>query len=219
MKRIFALIASLGLSAYAFAQVPTFQAGQTAPVANQLIVGASGGQVLPEPTVLLSTNLATLSTTQTIAGTKTFTAATITTATINGGTINNTSVGATTPSTGAFTVLKETQFLPTGTTPTMAAGAAAGTTPTCTTVAGTNVAGVITCTTGTATTTGILSTITFNGTLATAPQGCQLTPRTALTAPAATSVFTTAPTTTTWTVSVATALTASTAYSWYYTCI
>lgn len=108
-----------------------------------------------------------------------------------------------------------------GTAPTMAAGAAAGTSPSCTTTSGHNVSGVLTCTTGTATTaTATLATITFNGTLATAPQGCQLFPRNAATALAATMVYTTAPTTTTWTIGVGgTALTASTAYSWSYQCI
>jgi hypothetical protein len=103
--------------------------------------------------------------------------------------------------------------------PTMAAGAAAGTSPSCTSITGTNLAGVISCTTGTSTTTGILATITFNGTQVVAPQGCHVTPRNAATAPTATSVYTTAPSTTTWTISVATALTASTAYSWSFICI
>jgi len=51
--------------------------------------------------------------------------------------------------------------------PTMAAGAAAGTSPTCTSVTGNNNSMVISCTTGTATTaSATLATITFNGTLA-----------------------------------------------------
>ena len=105
-----------------------------------------------------------------------------------------------------------------GTAPTMAAGSAAGTSPSCATVAGHNMAGVITCNTGTATTTGTLATITFNGTIATAPQGCTLMPRSAISAAAATSVYTTAPSTTTWTIGAASALNASSAYSWYYIC-
>lgn len=111
------------------------------------------------------------------------------------------------------------QVIFTGTAPTMVAGAAAGTTPTCTSVTGTNGAFVISCTTGTATTTGTLATITFNGTLPVAPVGCSLTARNAATAPTMTSVFTTAPSATTWTIGVATALTVSTAYVWSGTCI
>jgi hypothetical protein len=112
-------------------------------------------------------------------------------------------------------------FVSLGTAPTMAAGAAAGTSPTCTTVTGHNAAGVVTCTTGTApVASGVLATVTFNGTLGVAPQGCRVMARNAAAAAAATTVYTTAPTTTTWTISVgATALTASTAYSWSYECL
>lgn len=111
------------------------------------------------------------------------------------------------------------QFNPTGPTPTMVAGAAAGTSPTCTSLVGTNTSFVISCTTGTSTTTGTLATVTFNPALGSAPQGCQLTSRSAATAPTATSVYTTAPSTTTWTIGVASALTASTAYSWSGICL
>lgn len=103
-------------------------------------------------------------------------------------------------------------------TPTMAPGAAAGTGPTCTSVTGGNNSGVLACTTGTAPTTGTLATITWNGTTGTAPLACQITPRNAATALTATSVYTTAPTTTSWTIAVGTALTLSTAYSWSYLC-
>jgi hypothetical protein len=123
--------------------------------------------------------------------------------------------------TGNFTTVGSVtaaQVIASGSAPTMAPGAAAGTSPTCTTITGANMAGVITCTTGTSTATGTLATITFNGTLGTAPQGCTVMPRTALTAPTATSIYTTAPSTTTWTIGVAAALTASTAYSWSYAC-
>jgi hypothetical protein len=107
-----------------------------------------------------------------------------------------------------------------GSTPAIAAGAAAGTSPTVS-VSGTNMAGVITLTTGTATTaSATLATVTFNGTLGTAPQGCQLEPRNANAAAAAVSTYTTAPSTTAWSVAVdATALAASTAYSWAYLCM
>lgn len=112
-----------------------------------------------------------------------------------------------------------TTFLfPTGSTPTMVAGAAAGTSPTCTTVTGENQAGTITCTTGSATpASGVLATVTFNGTLASAPQGCSLTPRNAATVGA--TVFVPAPSTGSWTVSVSAALTTATAYSWSYICM
>jgi hypothetical protein len=107
-----------------------------------------------------------------------------------------------------------------GSTPAIAAGAAAGTSPTVS-VSGTNMAGVITLTTGTATTaSATLATVTFNGTLGTAPQGCQLEPRNANAAAASVSTYTTAPSTTAWSVAVdATALAASTAYSWAYLCM
>ena len=104
--------------------------------------------------------------------------------------------------------------------PTMAAGAAAGTSPTCTSVTGNNNSMVISCTTGTATTaSATLATITFNGALGTVPNGCNLTARNATTALVANDVYTTAPTSTTFTIGVATtALTASTLYSWSAMC-
>lgn len=111
------------------------------------------------------------------------------------------------------------QILYSGSAPTMVAGAAAGTAPTCTTITGHNQAGVISCTTGTVPTTGTLATITFNGTLNTAPQGCTLMPRNTLTAAAVSSVYTTAPSTTTWTIVAAVALTLATTYSWSYQCM
>jgi len=104
--------------------------------------------------------------------------------------------------------------------PTMAAGAAAGTSPSCTTVTGNNNSMVISCTTGTSTTaSATLATITFNGTLGTVPNGCNLMARNSATALVANDVYTTAPTSTTFTIAVATsALTASTAYSWSAQC-
>lgn len=106
-----------------------------------------------------------------------------------------------------------------GTSPTMVAGAAAGTSPSCTTITGGNTSGVITCTTGTGTITGTLATITFNGTLALTPNGCHLQARDATTAPVATSIYTTAPSSTTWTIGVGSALAASTTYTWAYSCL
>ena len=118
-------------------------------------------------------------------------------------------------------VVKAAQVVMSGSTPTMAAGAGAGTSPSCTTVTGANMAGVISCTTGTATVgSSTLATIAFNGTVGTAPQGCKLMPRNAASAAAVTTVYTTAPSTTAWTIGVGgTALGASTTYSWSYDCL
>jgi hypothetical protein len=104
-----------------------------------------------------------------------------------------------------------------GSAPTIAAGAGAGTSPTVG-ISGFNQSGVITVTTGTSPSTGIVATITFNGTLTAAPQGCQVEARNAATGPIQTSAFTTAPTMTTWTITADVALAASTAYSWSYFC-
>jgi hypothetical protein len=88
-------------------------------------------------------------------------------------------------------------------------------------VTGNNNSGVISCTTGTATTaSATLATITFNGTLGTVPNGCTLFPRNANTALLATDVYTTAPTSTSFTIAVgATAPTVSTLYTWSYLCL
>ena len=115
--------------------------------------------------------------------------------------------------------VQASQFIPTGSTqPTMVAGAGAGTSPTCTSLTGWNAAGVVTCTTGTSpTASATLATITLSGTLTTAFRSCQLTPRNAATVGAP--VYTTLPSTSSWAIGVgATALTASTAYSWSYLC-
>jgi hypothetical protein len=107
-----------------------------------------------------------------------------------------------------------------GGTPTIAVGAAAGT-GAAATVAGNNVNGVISVTTGTSTTaTATLATLTFSGSLATAPQGCSLMPRNANAAAQVAMIYTTAPTSTTWTIGVAGgALPASiNSYQWSYQC-
>lgn len=113
------------------------------------------------------------------------------------------------------------QIIAGGSSPTMAPGAGAGTSPTCTSITGANMAGVISCTTGTLpTASATVATITFNGTVATAPQGCTLMPRNALTAVALTSFYTTAPTTSGWTIAATTiAPPAATTLSWSYSCI
>lgn len=113
------------------------------------------------------------------------------------------------------------QFIASGTAPAVANGAGAGTTPGTATITGTNVAGVVNLTTGTATTANaILATITFNGTLPTAPQACILQPRNSGGASNYNVIFTTAPTTTTWTITTgSTAPAVSTAMSFGYHCI
>lgn len=109
----------------------------------------------------------------------------------------------------------------TGSTPTIANGVGAGTSPGTPTITGTNGAGVITVITGSATPTGaILATITDNGTLSVAPESCQIFPRNAAASLQSNFVFTTAPTTTSWTISVgASAVTASSTLIWSFICI
>ena len=107
-----------------------------------------------------------------------------------------------------------------GGTPTIAVGAAAGTGASAT-VAGNNVNGVISVVTGTSTTaTATLATVTFSGSLATAPQGCSLMSRNANAAGQVAMIYTTAPTSTTWIIGVAGgALPASiNSYQWSYQC-
>jgi len=117
--------------------------------------------------------------------------------------------------------LNAAQFVASGSAPTMAAGAGAGSSPTCTSVAGSNMAGVVSCATGSATVAGAtLATVTFHGTVGTAPQGCTLMPRNAAAASGMGTVYTTAPTTAGWSIVVGgTAVAASTAYSWSYSCL
>jgi hypothetical protein len=113
-----------------------------------------------------------------------------------------------------------TQVIPTGSLPTMAPGAAAGSSPTCTAMTGVNMSGTLTCVTGTGTTTGILTTISFNPSVATAPIQCSLTPASATTiVPAGSVVWVSAPTTSGWVINVGgAALTASNSYRWSYSC-
>jgi hypothetical protein len=112
------------------------------------------------------------------------------------------------------------QIIENGPIPTMTAGAGAGSSSSCTTVAGANMAGVISCTTGTSTVaSATLATVTFNGALA-APQGCTLMARNAAAAGVVGTVYTTAPTAAGWSIAVGgTAVAASTAYSWSYSCL
>jgi hypothetical protein len=116
---------------------------------------------------------------------------------------------------------KTPQIIGGGGIPTIANGSGAGSSPGTPTVTGSNIAGVITVTTGTSTMSGAtLATVSFNGTLGTAPQGCSVMPRNANAAAAATTIFTTAPSTTGWTISVGgTAVAASATYQWSYQCM
>lgn len=108
--------------------------------------------------------------------------------------------------------LTGTQFISTGSTPTIAA---AGTT-TGLTISGTNMAGTITLVAGGTAASGAMGTITFNGTLTTAPRACILEPNDSATA--ALGHYAGAPSTTTWTFGVTSAPTLSSTYIWRYTC-
>ncbi len=133
--------------------------------------------------------------------------------------VTNTQIGPQPTTTGlTFT---GTQFIPTGlAAPTIAVGAAAGTSPGTPTITGYNADGIVTVITGTATTTSAtLATVTFNGTLETAPVGCALFPRNAATALQSGFIYTTSPSTTAWTIAVgASAVAISTTYVWSYHC-
>lgn len=108
-----------------------------------------------------------------------------------------------------------------GTAPTIANGPAAGTGPGTPTIVGTNLSGVITVTTGTATTaSAVLATVTFNGTLSTAPRVCSIQAQGINAIGQSTMVYPTTPTTTTWTLAVAgSPIPVSTTYTWGYLCI
>lgn len=107
-----------------------------------------------------------------------------------------------------------------GIAPTCAVGAGAGTGATCS-ATGFNLAGVVTVNTGTVPTgAAILATLTFSTTQSTAPQACFLQPTNSSAAGNAGMVFTTAPTTTTWTITEAiSAPSASSTFTWGYLCI
>lgn len=97
---------------------------------------------------------------------------TITSPTIIGATLTTPALGAATAtSVVASASLTATHYVGTGTAPTAAYGAAAGTSPTAATFDSTasDSSGLLTMTMGSATTTGIVATITFAGTYATAP--------------------------------------------------
>lgn len=119
-----------------------------------------------------------------------------------------------------FSTVTVNQITVSGSTPTIAVGAAAGTGATAS-ITGTNTAGVITLNTGTATSgAGILFTVTFNGTLTPAPQGCSLMSRNSSAAGNVGMIFTTAPSTTSWTATEAISPAAvSSTFQWSYLCV
>lgn len=161
----------------------------------KVLVQTGNGTVSAAPvwTTPVGTGSPVLSTSPTVAGTWTFTVV-------------------------SSTTVSSARLRTTGTAPTIAAGTGAGTTPTIAIVAGsTNQSGQITLTAGTPTVTGIIGTITFNGTLSPAPMSVVLMPGNAATALVVATIFCTTPTTTTWTFSTgATALIAGGSYAWYY---
>lgn len=111
------------------------------------------------------------------------------------------------------------RWMPSGSAPTIAVGAGAGTTGAAATVlAGSaNAVGQLTVTTGSVIgVSGIVATITFNGTVTPAPRAVLLMPASAAAATASTLIFTTAPTTTTWTINIATPLALSATLTYFY---
>jgi hypothetical protein len=108
-----------------------------------------------------------------------------------------------------------------GSTPTIAVGAGAGSGATAS-VTGNNIDGVVTLSSGTSTTaSATLATITFSGTLPATPAGgCTIMPRNANAVGQVLMVYSTSPSTTSWTIAVAgSAIPASiTSYLWSYHC-
>ena len=132
----------------------------------------------------------------------------------------NMGIGTVSPSTNARLAFKDGHIQSQqATAPGIAAGAAAGTGPTVSLSNATDVAGKVNVTTGTGTSTGTVTTITFSTPFATAPI-ITLMPANAQTATQMDSarIYTTSTTTTFSVISGASgaALTASTAYAWWY---
>ncbi len=123
----------------------------------------------------------------------------------------------------SFAVPYETdvlQLVLTGSAPTIATGAGAGSGATAT-VSGSNMAGAITLTAGSspAANSTVLS-LTFTGTVQSAPKGCTVMARTAQAAAAASAVYAAAPTAIGWSLlGNAAALTAGGSYGWSYACL
>jgi hypothetical protein len=119
-----------------------------------------------------------------------------------------------------FDAVAADQFVSTGDAPAVKAGDAAGRASKVT-VSGTNTAGVITLTTGTGSAAGgMVAEIRFHGALEVAPQGCSLMAREPNAASAATTIYTSAPDTSAWSVNVGkAALSDATRYVWSYLCL
>lgn len=111
------------------------------------------------------------------------------------------------------------QIVGSGVAPTVVAGSGAGTGASAT-IAGTTISGVISLTTGTSTASSAnVANVAWTLSATTAPQGCSLMPRNAAAAAATGTVFTGAPGASGWAVNAgASALAASTSYSWSYQC-
>ena len=107
-----------------------------------------------------------------------------------------------------------------GSPPTVAVGAAAGTGATAS-VTGSSISGSVTVNAGTSTTsTATLATITFPTAYGTAPRSCTLQPQNAAAVTQVGMVYSTAPSTTAWTLAVgASAVPVSTTYVWGYSCL
>jgi len=101
------------------------------------------------------------------------------------------------------------RYNPSGLAPTIAIGPGAGTTgtPSVSVLAGScNASGQVTIVTGAVGGTGIVATITFNGTVSPAPRTSQISPANGGAATASTLCYSTIPTTTTWTITTDTVL-------------
>jgi hypothetical protein len=115
-------------------------------------------------------------------------------------------------------VVQTQQVTGTGSTPNVTAGSAAG--GGSASASGNTLAGVLSVTTGSSpSSSAVLATVSWSLPSGTPPRGCSLMPRNAAAAAATGTIFTGAPSTSGWTVNVgASALTASTSYSWSYQC-
>jgi trimeric autotransporter adhesin len=112
------------------------------------------------------------------------------------------------------------QIVGSGASPTVSAAPAAGSGASAT-VTGTAVSGVLSVTAGTGpSASAALLNVAWTLGSSTPPEGCSLMPRNAAAAAVAATIYTGAPSTSGWTVNVgATALSASTLYSWSYQCM
>lgn len=168
------------------ANTTTFLTGNTTAT-TKVITQTGNGTVSAAP----------IWTTPTGTGTPVFSASPTLTGTMNAGAISCTGT-VTTP-----------RYNPSGSAPTIAIGPGAGTTgtPSVSVLAGScNASGQVTIVTGAVGGTGIVATITFNGTVSPAPRTSQISPANGGAATASTLCYSTIPTTTTWTITTDTVL-------------